>query len=484
MILLPAYTGKKVGVFGLGKSGSATIASLLASGATVYASDDNANAREALERQERLHPMPHAAWPWSELNTLVLAPGVPLTHPAPHAAVKLAHENKVPVIGDIELLLSANPEAHVIGITGTNGKSTTTALIGHILKQAGRDVEIGGNLGTPVLSLRALDKNGIYVLELSSYQLDLLKTVRIHTACLLNFSPDHIDRHGSMEGYIAAKKHIFDRQQKSDRAIIGIDDAASEALARTLIAETVPPPLRGRAGCAAPGEGYRTIIPVSTAQPASKGINVDAKGMLTDQTSHEILSINVGDFPRLRGRHNWQNAAFAYAACRSVGLDAEEIIAGMQNFPGLAHRMEWIARINGVEFINDSKATNADAAAKALDAYETIYWIAGGKSKEGGIASLGRYFPRIVHTFLIGAAAEEFAGTLKGHGEYTQAGDLKNATELAAKMAFKDKRTNAVVLLSPACASFDQWPNFEVRGDAFRAAVKAIAEKESENAAA
>ncbi|MFO1241697.1 MAG: UDP-N-acetylmuramoyl-L-alanine--D-glutamate ligase [Rickettsiales bacterium] len=462
MILLPSYKGKSVGVFGLGKSGAATINALLASGATVYASDDNATARDSLAKHEKLHALPHAEWKWSDLSAVVLAPGVPLTHPKPHDVVAMADKNNVPVTGDVELLLAAQPDATVIGITGTNGKSTTTALIAHILKEAGKDVEVGGNLGTPVLSMRALGKNSIYVLELSSYQLDLLKTARIHVACLLNFSPDHIDRHGSMEGYIAAKKHIFDHQRQADVAIIGIDDAYAEALARTLIEEK-----------------QRRVLPIALTRKVKDGISVNEQGLLDNGKTK--IAINI--FPRLKGRHNWQNAAFAFAACSEVGLEEKAIVAGMESFPGLAHRMEWIAKVNGVEFINDSKATNADAASKALGAYDVIYWIAGGKAKEGGIEALGEYFPRIRHAFLVGAAMDAFAHTLEGNVPYTKSGDLKTATAQAAELAFKEKKEGATVLLSPACASFDQWPNFEVRGDAFRDYALAIA-KEKQHAAA
>lgn len=462
MILLPAYKGKSIGVFGLGKSGSATITSLLESGAVVYASDDNAKARESLPKEKNLHAIAHAEWKWEALDAVILAPGVPLTHPKPHDVVAMATKHNVPVIGDVELLLEAQKDATVIGITGTNGKSTTTALIAHILKEAGKDVEVGGNLGTPVLSMRALGKGGVYVLELSSYQLDLLKTARIHVACLLNFSPDHIDRHGTMEGYIAAKKHIFDRQQKDDVAIIGIDDVYGEALARTLIAEK-----------------QRTVLPVALTQNVKDGVTVNHQGMLDDGKTQ--VAINV--FPRLKGKHNWQNAAFAFAACARVGLDEKTIVSGMESFPGLAHRLEWVTKVAGVEFINDSKATNADASSKALDAYDVIYWIAGGKAKEGGIEPLGQFFPRIRHAFLVGAAMDEFAKTLEGKIPYTKSVDLKTATEQAAELAFKEGREGATVLLSPACASFDQWPNFEVRGDAFRDYALAIA-KEKHHAAA
>lgn len=452
MILLPHYQGKKVGVVGLGKSGMATIASLEASGAEVLAWDDGL----AVKGGSPVTLTPLEEWPWTELADLILSPGVPLTHPQPHASVRLAKQHNVRVIGDVELLLTACPEATVIAITGTNGKSTTTALIGHILQQAGRRIEVGGNLGTPVLSFSPLGAGDIYVLELSSYQLELLDQARIHCGCLLNITPDHLDRHGTMDGYVSAKRRMFVHQHAGDTAIIGVDDAYCEAVARELIAA-----------------GQRKVIPVGIRERVANGVEVK-NGMLTDHCGAAPLSIDLSPCLALKGSHNWQNAAVAYAACRYVGLGVEQIEAGLHSFPGLAHRMERVGSQRGVTFVNDSKATNADAAAKALGSYDSIYWIAGGLPKEGGITSLGMFFPRIRHAFLIGQAAEAFADTLKGHVPYTLCGTLDVATRAAAEMAWKDAASVATVMLSPACASWDQWANFEARGDAFRAYVASL----------
>jgi UDP-N-acetylmuramoylalanine--D-glutamate ligase len=455
MIILPQYHGKNIGVVGLGKSGMATIAALEASGAKVFAWDDGL----AKKGGAPVTLTPLEAWPWAEMADLILSPGVPLTHPQPHEAVTLAKQHGVRVIGDVELLLTACPEAIVIAITGTNGKSTTTALIGHILGQAGRRIEVGGNLGTPVLSFAQLGKGDIYVLELSSYQLELLDKARIHCGCFLNITPDHLDRHGTMEGYVNAKKNIFLRQQPGDTCIIGVDDAYTEAVAREFLAR-----------------GDRRVIPVGVKERVSQGIDVK-HGMITDRTNAEPLAIDLSPCLALKGEHNWQNAAVAYAACRFAGLSVEQIEAGLVSFPGLAHRMERVGTVRGVTFVNDSKATNADAAAKALGSYDSIYWIAGGLPKEGGITTLGAYFPRIRHAFLIGQAAEEFARTLEGYVPYTLCGTLEVATKKAAEMAWREALADATVMLSPACASWDQWPNFEVRGHAFRDYVQAL-EKE------
>lgn len=434
MITVTEYKNQSVGVFGLGKAGEATVASLVAGGAKVFSWDDKSAGT--------LH---FKEWPWQELKALVLSPGVPLTHPKPHEVVALAKQHNVPVIGDIELLYRACPKARYVGITGTNGKSTTTTLIAHILKTAGLNVEVGGNLGTAALTLKPLGADGIYVLELSSYQLDLVKTTRFNTAVFLNITPDHIDRHGSMEGYIAAKKHIFERQQKDDVAVIAVDDDYTRGIRDWAL-----------------GIGASKVIEVSSHHILAKGIYVQ-DGILHDNSSPMPLT----SIATLTGRHNWQNAAVAYAAAKNCGVAPDRIYEAMKTFGGLRHRLQMAATIHGVRFINDSKATNADATANALAPFDTIYWIAGGKPKEGGIKTLAGFFPKIAHAFLIGEAEDEFANTLHGHASYTRCNTLKVAVEKAAAMAFAEKKPDAVVLLSPACASFDQWKNFEERGDAF-----------------
>ncbi len=465
MITLKEYSGKKIGVFGLGKAGEATVDALLASGAQVYAWDDSEASRKRLGDKlgNKITLQAPDAWPWKDMEALVLSPGVPLTHPKPHAAVELAKQHKKPVIGDIELLWRACPDARYVAITGTNGKSTTTTLIGHILGTCGVKAETGGNLGTPALSLAPLGKDGVYVLETSSYQLDLIERVRFGVAVWLNITADHIDRHGSIDGYILAKLRVFAHQQPSDTAVIAVDDEYSHAAAEAL--------MRAR---------KQKVICVSAKSPLPKGISAE-DGVLHDEAAK--FTFDLKPIATLTGRHNWQNAAAAYAASKALGLAPDAICKAMQSFAGLRHRLQLVTTIKGVRFINDSKATNADATSNALAPYDTIYWIAGGKPKEGGIAPLAQYFPKIAHAFLIGEAADEFAKTLQGKVSATQCGTLKAAVEKAAAMAFSEGKKDAVVLLSPACASFDQWKNFEERGDAFCDMVGELAAKGAEHAA-
>lgn len=393
------------GVFGLGKSGKATVDYLLGRGDEVFTWDDNEAARSNIKCTEI------GNWDWAKIEALVLSPGIPLTHPKPHAVVELAKANGKKIICDIELLYLDNQEATYIGITGTNGKSTTTALIGHILKSNGFDVAIGGNLGTPVLTF---GRHKFYVIEMSSYQLDLIDKTRFDVAVWINISPDHIDRHGDINGYIKAKKNIFKNGNKT--AIIGTDDEFSQKVASEVAA----------------------AVKISKAK-------------------------KIGDFPRLPGTHNQQNINAAYEAARALGLSDDKIMAAIATFPGLEHRIENVATVNGVAYINDSKATNADSTSNALAAFDEIYWIIGGVPKAGGINSLAEYFPKIKKAYLIGQAADEFAATLEGKVRYEKAGNLENAVNKAASEAL-----SGVVLLSPACASFDQFKNFEERGAAFK----------------
>jgi UDP-N-acetylmuramoylalanine--D-glutamate ligase len=438
---------QRYGVFGLGKSGLATARALREGGAEVFAWDDNPAHVAALQHMlPHCHILPPDAWPWTMLAALVLSPGVPLTHPKPHPVVTLAKAQQIPIIGDLELLYRAQPEAKYIAITGTNGKSTTTSLIGHILRAQQSSVEVGGNLGQPVLEFAPANT---YVLEASSYQLDLLEKTRFNIAILLNFSPDHLDRHGDMAGYIAAKRHIFDRQQKGDVAILGVDDPASESVCRAMIAAS-----------------QQRVIPISGHAPVKDGVFVQ-HGVLHNRLSDSEITVSLEGIKSLQGAHNWQNAAAAYAALFSYGMAHEAIIVAMQQFPGLAHRMQWLGTRHGVQYVNDSKATNADAAEKALLTYDRIYWILGGVPKAGGIAPLASYFPKICHAYLIGEAAADFAKTLGGAVPHTACGTLERAFAAAREDAEREGLAGAVVLLSPACASFDQFKNFEARGDRF-----------------
>jgi len=449
MIPVPGFDGRKVAVLGLARSGRAATAALMAGGAEVLAWDDSEKTRAGIAAELPLADP--ARIDWRQVAALVLSPGIPHSFPAPHPAVVAARAAGVPIIGDIELLGRAQPAAGYIGITGTNGKSTTTALIGHILATAGRDVEIGGNLGPPALGLIPLGERGTYVLEMSSFQLELLDTVTFDIAVLLNITPDHLDRHGDMAGYVAAKRRIFAGDKAGGTAVVGVDDDICRELAATLRREAA-----------------RGVVPVSVREAVRDGVYVEEGWLVDAMDGLPSRILALAEAPRLPGLHNAQNIAAAYAVARRAGLSAETATAAIRTFPGLAHRQELVDTIDGVRYINDSKATNADATEKALACYETIYWIAGGLPKAGGITSLAPHFKRLRHAFLIGKATGEFAATLDGKVSYTRCGDLASAVAAAADRARGEPAPGAVVLLSPACASYDQFPNFEVRGDTFR----------------
>ena len=450
-----SFAGKRVALFGLARSGLACAGALVSGGAEVLAWDDTGASRDTAAGQG-VPVVDLGGVDFRTLDALVLSPGVPLTHPAPHWTVTRAREAGVEIIGDIEVFAREieGKDARLVGITGTNGKSTTTALIGHLLRAAGLDAHVGGNIGTAVFLLPPPQRGRIYVLELSSFQIDLMPSLKPDAGVLMNLTPDHLDRHGAMQNYAAVKAHMFANQSAGDTAICSVDDEWCAAIAQAL-------DRRARS----------KVIPFSVLRQLDRGVFAP-DGVLRDVSGGRIAAeIDLAPMPALRGRHNWQNACAAYAAARAMGLTAEEVARGLLSFPGLAHRMEEIARRNGVAFINDSKATNADAAEKALSSFDTIYWIAGGLQKAGGIAPLEPYFPRIACAYLIGRDAPEFARTLDGKAPYRMSGTIDQAVREAAADAARDGRNGAVVLLSPACASFDQHPNFEVRGDAFRAAV-------------
>jgi UDP-N-acetylmuramoylalanine--D-glutamate ligase len=462
MIPARSCAHQNVGVFGLARSGIASVRSLVAGAARVYAWDDRESARLVAEA-EGAEVLPWRDWPWDRLTSLVLSPGVPLTHPAPHDIVARARAANVEIIGDVELFAreirpdaAAQGRAPVIAITGTNGKSTTTALIGYILASCGFDAEIGGNIGKPVLELSQPGAKTIYVLEVSSYQIDLSPSLKPDVAVLSNITPDHIDRHGSFEAYAAVKARLL-WQATGGITVIGVDDSLTSAIFTSLVSS-------GRQG-----------LPVSVGKVLGRGIFV-LDGVLYD--SHGGRASRIADLKEaahLPGTHNWQNAALAYAATRSFVRDMRALAAAIDDFPGLAHRMEEVGRIGRVRFVNDSKATNADAAERAIVCFPDIYWIAGGRAKEGGIESLTRHFPRIRKAYLIGEAAEGFAHTLDGHVPFEIAGTLGAAVASAYAEAARSQIAAPVVLLSPACASFDQFRDFEHRGDEFRAAVSRLA---------
>jgi UDP-N-acetylmuramoylalanine--D-glutamate ligase len=456
MIDVTAFKGIPVGVLGLGKSGLVAAQALTRGGAAVMAWDDNEVKRDAAAAAGvaivDLRSADLAAMP-----SLVLSPGIPHTHPKPHPVVARAREAGAEIIGDIELLARTQREAGYIGITGTNGKSTTTALIGHILARAGCKIAVGGNLGTPALSLDPLGSGAFYVLEMSSYQLELTFSIAFDVALLLNVTPDHLDRHGGMSGYVAAKKLIFRGQSKPQAAIVGVDDEISAGIERDLASS-----------------GTQIVVPISAERAVGGGVYAAGGWLVDDREGKAVPVVEMAGLARLPGTHNWQNAAAAYAATRHLGVAREIVTQALHSFPGLAHRQELIATIDGVRYVNDSKATNADAAAKALACYETVYWIAGGLAKEGGIISLSPYHDRIRHAFLIGEAAPAFADTLGSQVPHSRSGELATAVMAAHELALRERRPGAVVLLSPAAASFDQFANFEARGDAFRRLVQAL----------
>jgi UDP-N-acetylmuramoylalanine--D-glutamate ligase len=425
---------------------------LLASGARVTAWDSKEEARAKAPAGTEIADLDTADL--TQFDSLVVTPGLPLNR---HPIAKRAHDAGVEIIGDIELFARERrahaPDCPFVAITGTNGKSTTTALIAHILKASGRDTQLGGNIGTAVLTLDPPKAGRFYVVECSSYQIDLAPTLNPSAGILLNLTPDHLDRHGSMQHYADVKERLV---AASDTAIVGVDDTFC-----TRIADRVE-----RTGT--------KVVRISKRNVLADGIFADGARLLLAQggTTREIADLSA--IQTLRGSHNAQNAAAAVAACLAVGVSEDEIRAGLASFPGLKHRMQPVGRRGGTLFVNDSKATNADAAAPALSSFERIYWIVGGLPKEGGIASLGGFFPKIAKAYLIGEAAPAFAATLGEAVPFEIAGTLERAVADAAADAEKDGSGGIAVLLSPACASFDQYKNFEVRGDAFVKHVAAL----------
>ncbi len=450
--------GKTILLFGLGGSGLATAHALKAGGARVIACDDTSTQMEKASAAG-LETADLRNADWANADSLVLSPGVPLTHRNgelyTHWSVRLACDHDVEVIGDIELFCRERrfvaPESPFIAITGTNGKSTTTALVAHLLRQAGRDVQMGGNIGTAVLSLSPPAADRIHVVECSSFQIDLAPSLDPTVGILLNITPDHLDRHGSMDSYAAIKARLVTGARY---ALIGIEDEPTRAIAEVM---------RGR----------EDAFVVSAERRLERGWSAEDARIYSPGSASPIA--DVAGVSTLRGMHNLQNALFAAAAATLVDLAPSEIQRGLSTFPGLAHRLEPLGRVGHALFVNDSKATNADSTEKALLSFSSsIHWILGGKSKDGGISSLRPYFSRVAKAYLIGAATEEFAATLDGEVAFERCGTLDDAVARAAYDAATSRAAEPVVLLSPACASYDQYPNFEVRGEAFRALVNAL----------
>ena len=490
------FAGRRFAVLGLGRNGAAAVAALAAMGAEVLAWDDDPARRSSLSprfaggegwgeggeadpdsfcrggvpparppspqpsppaKRGRVAVVDPAAWD-APLDALILSPGIPHGLPAPHPAAARAIAAGVPILSDAELLFravrAAGSAARFVGITGTNGKSTTTALLAHILTETGIACAAGGNLGPAALSLPLLADGGVYVLEMSSYMLERLETMRFAVAAMLNLSPDHLDRHGDMAGYAAAKRQVFARQTSADLAVIGIDDAPSRAMADGL---------RG---------GPARLVTVSGEGAA----DVSAIGSVLRDAVGPVLDLN--DASSLPGTHNAQNAAAACAIGLHLGADRAAVARAIMRFPGLPHRQREVARIGAVRFIDDSKATNADAAARALACYPRLIWIAGGIAKAGGIAALAPFFPRIEAAFLIGRDGPVLAETLAGAGVAHRVVDTLEAAVPAALAAARAQAA-PVVLLSPACASFDQFAGFEARGVRFAALAGALPQTET-----
>ena len=452
MIPVTIYAGRDVAVVGAGLSGLATARALEAGGAHVAVWDDKEGARdEAAAAGLTVADLTTADF--SRFAALVLAPGVPLTHPEPHWSVRRARASGIEVVGDVELFFreraGQQAGAKVVVVTGTNGKSTTAALTAHLLSAAGKRVALGGNIGKAVLDLDPFADGLTYVLELSSFQIDLTPSLAPDAAALLNITPDHLDRHGTLADYARIKAQVFAQLGADATAVIGVDDEPCRAIAETL-------------------HGPYAVKRIAVGHAVQSGVWAEDSVLVEMEGGQEVARADLAGIGALRGAHNWQNAAAAYALARSQGLDSAAIQEGLKSFAGLAHRMEQVASRGKVLFVNDSKATNADAAGKALASFGDIYWIIGGRAKEGGLSGLEPFFPRIVRAYLIGEAADDFARQLGQRVDHIVCGTLDRAVAQAAADANRSGAAEPVVLLSPACASYDQFANFAKRGDAFR----------------
>jgi len=454
-VTVDSFAKRKIAVMGLARSGMAAVRALLAGGAKVIAWDDSEARRAEAEKLGARIAEPVTKKVLDGVAALVLSPGIPHTHPRPHKAAAKAKALGIPIIGDVELLFLACPHARFIGITGTNGKSTTTALITHVLRSAGRKVEMGGNIGRSALDLEPLGPEGIYVIEMSSYQLELTPSAAFDAAILTNITPDHLDRHGGMAGYIAAKKRIFANQTAGCVAVVGVDTPEAAALAQEITG------------------GPAMLVPISALRSQQSGVAVVDHRIL-DQAFGAGAIISLPQLPSLPGNHNMENAAATYAVCRAMGLAIDDIVQGLKTFPGLEHRQQLCAVLDGIPFINDSKATNPDATAKALSSYTNIFWIAGGKPKDGGFGLLDPYLGNVTRAILIGEAADALQAWIAGRLPVTRAADIAEAVSQSLTLAKREGGRGPVVLLSPACASFDQFSDFEARGRAFARAVAAL----------
>lgn len=463
MIPVQGYAGKTVAVLGLGRSGRATAAALQAGGAHAVVWDDSALAREAAEADGldlRDLSKPGA---FEHVAALIVSPGIPHLYPAPNPLIAAAWDADVPVDNDIGLFFRSfatedwsdfDTAPRVIAVTGSNGKSTTAALIHHILIENGRSAQLAGNIGRGVLDIEPAHDGEVLVLELSSYQTDLARSMTPDIAVLTNLSADHLDRHAGLGGYFAAKRRLF-AEGGPDRAVIGVDEVEGRYVANQMIE----------------GVGDDRVIRISSGQKlGGQGWTVFArKGFLSEhRKARQVAAIDLRDVPGLPGAHNHQNACAAYAACRAIGLGPKGIEAALHSFGGLPHRSQVVAEIAGVTYVNDSKATNVESAAKALQAFEKIRWICGGLQKEGGLNAVLAQVSHVVKAYVIGREAEGFARQLTDFDT-----EVCGTMDVAVARAMADATPGEVVLLAPAAASFDQYDSFEKRGEDFVARVKA-----------
>ncbi len=446
-------------IYGLGISGISTLKYFAKNhdfDDEIVATDDNAsavlNAQSKVDLAQVKFQLPDEI-NYDQNTVIIFSPGIPLYFPKPHKILEIVEKTKALLACDIEVFYRKNLKHEFIGITGTNGKSTTTALTGFILQEIGIDAKVGGNIGTACFDLK-VEQNTKFIFETSSYQLDLLSKTHFKVASLLNITPDHIDRHGSMENYIAAKKRIFLNQTKHDFAVIDVDNSSSRKVFLELQKD---PNFKAK------------LVPISTKTVQEGGVAL-IDGRLYNKIGGKNSCLELrSDF--LKGKHNDQNMAFAFAIAycsNGMNFDESKIITAIKRFKGLRHRLQLVGEIDGIKFINDSKATNAESSENALKAYDNVLWILGGKPKEGGINSLKPYFSKVIKAYLIGEASDQFAEILQNSGvKFEKCENLENAV----KKAFFDAKNNGLsqnnILLSPACASFDQWKNFEQRGDYF-----------------
>ncbi|WP_074381285.1 UDP-N-acetylmuramoyl-L-alanine--D-glutamate ligase [Bartonella doshiae] len=463
MISVTCYKGQKVALFGLGRSGLAAAQALISGGAKVVAWDDNASSVQAAFRQNI--PTKDLRYEdWSEFAALILAPGIPLTYPQPHWVVEKARQKDIEIIGDIELFVRSrnhflqhhgfcDQDIPFVAVTGTNGKSTTTALLSHLLEQMGYDVQMGGNIGTAILALKPFVKKRIYVIECSSFQIDLTPSLQPTVGLLLNLTPDHIDRHGSFAYYMQAKRRLV---AGAAHTFISVDDAPCQDLYQQLVREGRP------------------VEAISKEHFVENGFYADGTKLFSVRYGQRQMLADLAYAPALRGSHNAQNVLMALATLHALKMTDPYIGKHLASYKGLAHRMQQVRKIGAVLFINDSKATNADASAPALSAFNDIFWIVGGQAKKGGINSLRSFFHKIHKAYLIGTAAEEFAGVIESAFPFSMSLTLENAVHEAAADAMYCKAKEVVVLFSPACASYDQFKNYEMRGEEFISLVKQL----------